>query len=288
MTKRGKWLAGTTLALLVSAWLTTQLLLTRSGVLAMHKDELQWRHRMRLVHPDAVFSPVQPVHLRYALLLAVASLVALIACAAVASVLIVGGRRLWAFLLLAAVPLSYFIGRGDANPLGLGWGMRLHGTQTWLDAGAVIDSVVVVALTGLLLALLPRRTAVVPLAPAVLRTLPIAVVAFGYWLIGNPLPDTHARFFVTRALLLILAAAVIATTRLPLVVRALTLFVVPFADPTMADGLIQGYGTWGTYLNHVLVAAATGAYVLAVPFLTQLQARNRAGSASSAAMSAMN
>ena len=289
MTTRGKWIAGSGLGLVVGAWFTAQLLLARSGVLAMHRDELDWRHRTRLVHPDAVFAPVQPVHWRYEVFLSVASLAAMLACAVVAAGLVLGGRRAWAVGLTAAAPLTYFLGRGDANSLGLGWGLHINHMQMWLDAGAVVDAIVVVALTGLLIALLPHRTAEVPLAPAILRTLPIAVVAFGYWLIGNPLPDTHARFFVTRALLLILAAAVIATARLPLVARALTLLVVPFVDPTMADGLIQGYGTWGTYLNHVAVAAATGAYVLGVPaLLSQLQARNSAGSASSAARSARN
>lgn len=233
MTTRGKWLAGSGLGLLIGGWFAAQLGLARSGAPA------------------------------------VASLVAMLACAAIASVLVVGGRRLWAALLLAAAPLTYFVGRGDANSLGLGWGTHLNNMQGWLAAGAVVDSVVVVSLTGLLVALLPHRTPVIALAPAVLRTLPIAIVAFGYWMIGNPLPDSHARFFVTRALLLILAAAVVATAQLPLVVRALTLFVVPFVDPTMADGLIQGYGTWGTYLNHVTVAGVTGAYILAVPALTQ-------------------
>ena len=268
-------LAGAGLVLLISTWSSTQFLLTRSGMLTMHRDALTFRHHMRLLHPDASFGPVQPVHLRYAVLLAAASMVAMLACAVIAGALIAGGRRLWAVLLLAAAPLTFFIGRGDATSLGLGWGMHVHNMQSWIDAGALIDTAVVVSLTGLVVALLPHRAAVIPLAPAVLRTLPLAIAAFGYWLVGNPLPDPHERFFVARALLLILAAAVIATARLPLVVRGLTLLVVPFADPTMADGLIQGYGTWGTYLNHVLVAAATGGYVLGVPALTQRIRRRR-------------
>jgi hypothetical protein len=255
--------------MLVGGWYAAQLLLAHHAVVAMHEDDIRWQRRMRLLHPDAVFGPVQPIHVRFWLLPATSSALALLACVAVAAALVVGGRRLWALLLVGAAPLSYFLGRGDANSLGLGWVQPFSHMQTWLTAGAVVDAIVVVAATVLLIAALPHRAPVVPLAPAVLRTLPIAIVAFGYWLIGNPLPDTHARLFITRALLLILAAAVIATARLPLVVGMLTLFTMPFADPTMVDGLIRGYATWGTYLNHVAVAGATAAYVLAIPALIQ-------------------
>jgi hypothetical protein len=266
---RGRLAALGAIAALAAAWTTAQLLLGRHAVVVMHQEAIRWQQRIRLLHPDTLLGPVQPVHARYWLLPALASLLALLACATVASALVVGGRRLWALVLVGAAPLSFFLGRGDATSLGLAWAQPSSHMQTWLTAGAIVDALVVVAVTVLLMIALPHRVAVVPLAPAVLRTLPIAVVAFGYWLIGNPLPDTHARFFVTRALLLILAAAVVATARLPLVIRLATLFVLPFADPTMVDGLIQGYASWGTYLNHVAVAGATAAYVLAIPALIE-------------------
>jgi hypothetical protein len=67
------------------------------------------------------------------------------------------------------------------------------------------------------------------------------------------------------SLLLVLAAAVIATLRLPLAVRVPVLLIVPFADPSLS-----------------------AAYVLGVPALKrQFQVRNKAGSASNAPTSAM-
>jgi hypothetical protein len=101
--------------------------------------------------------------------------------------------------------------------------------------------------------------------------MPIAVVAFGWWLIGSPLPDDHDRIFVTRTLLLVLTSAVVVTLRLPLVVRLAVLLVLPFADPVMSDGLIGGYQTWWTYLHHVDVAVATALYVSGPDLLRRLR-----------------
>lgn len=246
MGTRGKWASAAAAACLVAAWATGQVLLERHAVFAMQESE--------------------PVHTRWWLLPSVESLIALAACALVAAVVVTGGRRPWA-MLPAAFPLTLLLGVGDGNSLGLGWMQPFQHMFAWLRAGAVVDAAVVVAVALLLGIGLPRRRATTPLASAVLRTLPIAVIAFGYWYVGHPLPDDHDRLFIARSLLLVLAAAVIATLELPLAVRALTLFVLPFADPTMSDGLIGGYTNWSTYLDHVGVGAATMTYVLGAPYV---------------------
>jgi hypothetical protein len=101
----------------------------------------------------------------------------------------------------------------------------------------------------------------------VLRTLPISVIAFCSRYVGHPFPDDHDRLFITRTLLLVLAAAVVATLELPIAARLLTLFVLPFVDPNLADGLIDGYASWWIYIRHVGVAGATVLYVLAAPYI---------------------
>jgi hypothetical protein len=232
----------------------------------MFHDELRARIQFLAMHPTIPPPLPVPVQTRWWLLPAVESLIALVACSLVAAMIAVGGRRRWA-LLPAALPLTLLLGRGDGNSLGLGWVQPFSHMYTWLTVGALVDTAVVAGIALLLGFSLPRRRATTPLAPAVLRTLPVAVVAFGYWFVGHPFPDAHDRLFVTRTLLLVLGAAVIATLRLPLVVRTLVLLVLPFTDPNMADGLIGGYQTWWTYLHHLDVAAATMAYVLGVPYV---------------------
>lgn len=290
MTKRGKWLTGGGMAALIGSWFGAQLLLLRHAQIAMFHDEVRHYHQFLAMHPTYPPLPPIPVHTRWWLQPAAESLVALVACAVVAAVIAAGGRRLWA-LLPAAFPLTLFLGVGDGNSLGLGWMQPFRHLVVWLRTGAAVDALAVAALAVLLSMLLPRRRATMSLAPAVLRTLPIAVIAFGYWYVGHPFPDDHDRLFVARTLLLVLAAAVIATLQLPLAVRVLTLFVVPFVDPNLSDGLIGGYTSWMTYLHHVGVGAATLLYVLGAPYLVkkaQDQARNNDGSARSAATSAMN
>lgn len=290
MTKRGKWLAGGGMVALIGGWFGAQLLLLRHAQIAMFHEEVHRYHLFLAMQPTYPPPPPVPVHTQWWLQPAAESLVALVACAVVAAVIAAGGRRLWA-LLPAAFPLTLFLGVGDGNSLGLGWMQPFQHLVTWLRAGAAVDAATVAALAVLLSVLLPRRIATTSLAPAVLRTLPIAVIAFGYWYVGHPFPDDHDRLFVTRTLLLVLATAVIATLRLPLAFRVLALFVVPFADPNLTDGLMGGYTSWMTYLHHVGVAAATLLYVLGAPYLVQKvqdHARNSDGSASGAATSAMN
>jgi hypothetical protein len=50
-------------------------------------------------------------------------------------------------------------------------------------------------------------------------------------------------------------------------VRVAVLFVLPFADPNLSDGLILGYQSWGTYLHHFAVGGATALYVGGMPWL---------------------
>jgi len=266
---------------LAGAWATGQVLLERHATFAMHERELEWRARMLLLHPASAVMAVEPVHTRWWLLPSAESVIALVACALVTAAVVTGGRRLWA-MLPAAFPLTLLLGVGDGNSLGLGWMQPSPHFFAWLRAGAAVDAAALVAVAVLLGVCLPRRRATPPLAPAVLRTLPIAVIAFGYWYVGHPFPDDHDRLFITRALLLVLAAAVIATLDLPLAVRALTLFVLPFADPNMSDGLIVGYTNWSTYLDHVGVGAATMAYVLGAPYIVMKLRRFKQASVSPA------
>lgn len=267
MQTRGRRLAAVTAAAgLALAWAIAQLLLARHTQIAMFHHELRARIQFLAMHPTLTPPLPVPVNTRWWLFPAVESLIALLACSLVATMTAAGGRRRWA-LLPAALPLTLLLGRGDGNSLGLGWLQPFSHMYAWLTVGALVDALVVAGIAVLLGFSLPRRRATTPIAPAVLRTLPIAVIAFGYWFVGHPFPDAHDRLFVTRTLLLVLSAAVIASLRLPLAGRTLVLLVLPFTDPTMADGLIGGYQTWWTYLHHVDVAAATMAYVLGVPYL---------------------
>ena len=264
MTTRGKWLSATGLGLLTGAWFVAQLLLARHAQLAMYHQAQVMHERFLRMHPTVPVNPPMPVHTRYWLQPAAESVIALLACYLVAGALVIGGRRRWA-LLVVALPLTVFVSRDDASSLGLAWLQPFGHMRAWVETGGLVDALTVLAAIVAMGYIAPRREATTPVLPAVLRTLPIAIVAFGWWLVGSPIPDPSDRLFITRTLLLVLAAAVVATARLPLLVRIAVLFVMPFADPNMADGLIWGYTSWETYIHHVAVAGATVLYVAGMP-----------------------
>src|SRR4051794_19750778 len=212
--RRRMAIVGAGCAAMVTTWAAGQLLLGLHTSQVLHAHEVSWLRQMRQVHPGAVFGHVHPVETRAWVLPAVAGLIALLSCLVTSTGLLAGGRRPWA-LLPAVFPLTLFLSLRDGNSLGLSWFQPFAHLGTWLAVGAVTDAVVVLALAAAVARAVPRRAAPPPVLPALLRTLPIAVIAFGWWLVGRPLPDPHDRLFVTHALLLVLAAGVIATLRLP-------------------------------------------------------------------------
>jgi hypothetical protein len=139
---------------------------------------------------------------------------------------------------------------------GAGW-VQLSNDRltTWLFTGAVVDTLVVAAIAvALVLALRPTDA---PASVELLRSLPPMIVLAGWWLMRHPLPERIDEIWLVQALAFVFAAALLATSSLP---------------------------TVGTLLHHAAFAAATAAWMLGA---AQLQARNKDGSASRAAMSAM-
>jgi hypothetical protein len=177
-----------------------------------------------------------------------------------------------------AFPVATVLGwfNGGAT-MGLGWAQQSASGRTWFMLGAVVDSLVLLAVVALLIRALPARPGGMSATVALTRAVPVVAVLVFCWVLGDKEPDPANRVWIGQAIGFVLVAALLAGSSLPRPIRAVVLLgVLPVCSFTILDGLIGG-GTvhveFATYVNHAAVAAATALYVAGVPALI---ARTRA------------
>jgi hypothetical protein len=274
MTARGKALLGSALMLAtLAAWYAGQVALDRQSLRQSYRNQMQWYRQAVAAHrhPQIALLRPHPFHRSFAQYPANGGLVAAATCVVLIALLVLGGRRWWTFAV-ALLPASVFLGLGDGSSLSESWQQPPshwgppYPTSHWVQLGGAVDAAMLLLVAGIAAWTLPRRTGGSAM-PAVLRSVPLAVVAFGYWLIGHAIPDDADRILVGRLLLLILAAAVITTLQLSPALRLALLVVLPFADPDLALGAIQGWDNWSIYWHGLEVATATATYAGGAAFV---------------------
>jgi len=266
---RGRVIAAAAMTTAISTWVVAQMWLAHHAIDLYRRQDEIGRARLLARRPDVVLAPVPAWHASQWLLPAVAGAVALICCALLSGVLAAGGRRVWAVLLPLAFPLSALVGRLlDGNSLGLAWSMQpTREPWHWFALGVAVDGCTVLSVALLALRVVPRCDAAPSATTSLLRTIPLAVVAIGWWLIGHATPTSDDRILLTRTLLLLVAVAVVVTARLPVWARLASPLVLPFVDPVLTDGLLENYHGSTYYLHRVAVGLAAAAYVGCVPWL---------------------
>jgi hypothetical protein len=268
-------------AAVVAAWSGAQFWLAHRAVAALRADSQRsyrfFLTQSRVLHVPSGqhIAPPQPAYIapdslwiRAGIESALGALLVL----AVAAALIRGGRR-WVALLILAIPLANVLDGLDNGPLlGIGWNQLGPSSHAWLALGFAVDSLLLLAVTALLIRALPPRLGRMSAAVAVTRALPPLLVLAGWWLAHAQLVDPVNRAWLAQAVAFVLIAALLAGSSLPLAGRATVILgVLPMCVPGMLDDLIGSGSHFDalTYLHHAAFAAATALFVAGVPALVR-------------------